>query len=283
MPYTIEREIGRGGMGAVFLGKDEQGQQVAIKMLSNRFTCYPDYRELFESEVKSLKTLSSQYVVKVLGDKFEDPEGNYYVPMEYIRGEDIEHRVRRQGLMDYRDAITMMEEILDAIQDVHNQNIIHRDIKPSNIMIRDNGHICIIDFGIAKDARVGSTGKTVGTIIGTDGYMSPEQATGLNIDKRTDIYSLGCVLYFMLTGRHAVIQGGNSQENLNAILNGSMPRPSSIVPNIPQELDAVYLRAVDKNMLNRYSSAAEFKSELQAILLPRSPQVTVGRGSDNDI
>ena len=150
-------------------------------------------------------------------------------------------------------------------------------------MIRPNGSICVIDFGIAKDARLGGTGQTVGQIIGTDGYMSPEQAIGLNIDLRTDIYSLGCVFYYLLTGQHAVQKGNNDYATRTNILHGSMPVPSQTNHAIPSSIDDVFLKAVDKNMTLRYQSASEFKQALEEALSSPVPRITVGSSGDNDI
>lgn len=294
MPYqfTENNIIGKGGMGCVYRGHDQNGNMVAIKMMSNQVSCYPEYRELFNSEVETLRRMNNPSVVHIVGNPFNDSAGNLYLPMEYVDGKTLEHYIKERGPMSEHDAIALMAQILDAMQYVHSQNCIHRDIKPSNIMLRKDGSICVIDFGIAKDAAVGSTGKTVGRIIGTDGYMSPEQANGLNIDRRTDIYSLGCVLFFILTGKHAVAKKQNSYETIQAILNAQMPLPSQVVKGISPNTDNVFLKAVDKNMMKRFQSAEEFKKALQAETssadvhhthLIDIPTVRVGRASDNDI
>ena len=296
--YSDSDIIGRGGMGCVYKGHDSAGNLVAIKMMSNQVTCYPEYRALFQSEVDALRQMHHPSVVKIVGEPFGDSKGNLYLPMEFIQGKTIEQYVRSNGPIPIDQAKEFMVKILDAMSYVHNHKIkdnhgneryvgcIHRDIKPSNIMIRTNGEVCIIDFGIAKDSQVGATGKTVGRIIGTDGYMSPEQANGLNIDKRTDIYSLGCVLYFMLTGQHAIAKRENDYKTVQAILNSEMPIPSHSSPSVSSDLDQVFLKAVDKDMRKRYRTAAEFK---QAIIggttppPPGEPTVTIGSDPDNDI
>ncbi len=294
--YTTKSIIGRGGMGCVYDAEDNSARRVALKMMSNAVTCYPEYRALFTSEVETLKKMNHPSVVKIVGEPYSDAAGNMYLPMEFIQGQTIEQYVVSHGPMPEDRAIAMMSDILDAMQYVHSQKCIHRDIKPSNIMIRDTGGICIIDFGIAKDAKIGATGKTVGHIIGTDGYMSPEQASGLNIDIRTDIYSLGCILFYMLTGHHAITKKSNSYETMLAVLHDSVPPPSSLMPTISQHTDSVVLRAVDKNMMHRYQSCYEFRQALHAPYdtpvggygggggaYHDRPTVTVGRSSDNDI
>ena len=127
---------------------------------------------------------------------------NLYMVSEYIEGYTLEERIREQGCVTENEALKIMDQVLEAMQYVHNYNVIRRDLKPSNIMIRkDNGKICLLDFGIAKDMK--SKGLTSGMLtIGTNGYLSPEQAEGITIDSRTDIYSLGCVLYYILSVTH---------------------------------------------------------------------------------
>lgn len=283
MPYTIINEIGRGGMGCVYKGQDASGKLVAIKMMSNRVTCFPEYRQLFQSEVDTLKRMNHPSVVHIVGDPYSDPAGNLYLPMEFVEGETIEQHVSAKGTFTLNEAVELMAKILEALQYVHDRHRIHRDIKPSNIMLRQDGSVCVIDFGIAKDARIGGTGHTVGRVIGTDGYMSPEQANGLHIDHRTDIYSLGCVFYYLLTGQHAVKKGANDHVTVANILHGNMPIPSQAVSNIPHEIDSVFLKAVDKNMMLRYQTAADFKEALMDACGQAVPKVTVGSHPDNDI
>lgn len=296
-------------MGCVYEGVDTvTGQRVAVKMMSNQVTCFPEYRTLFKSEAEALKQMDHPSVVHIMGEPFSDPRGNLYLPMEFVDGLTLDKYLQQHGPLVESDAIGVMTKILDAMQYVHDHGQIHRDIKPSNIILRPDGSVCIIDFGIAKDAQVGATGKTVGRIIGTDGYMSPEQASGLNIDKRTDIYSLGCVLFFLLTGQHAIVQQANNIATIRAILNTTLMPPSKLVAGISAHIDQVFLKSVDKNMTRRYPSAAAFKAALNEIpakngdpaqlhemLLVDRPitevpvrngnlaAVSVGKSADNDI
>ena len=284
MKYTLLEEIGRGGMGCVYKGVDSTGRTVALKMMSNRVTCFPEYRNLFQSEVDTLRRLNHPSVVHIVGDPYQDAAGNLILPMEFVEGETLEHYIARNGVMQPQEAARLMSKILEVMQYVHDRQKIHRDIKPSNIMLRADGSICMIDFGIAKDAKIG-TGNTVGRIIGTDGYMSPEQADGLNIDTRTDIYSLGCVMYYMLTGKNAIQKGSNEYETINTILRFKVQPPSSVVPGIPEYIDKAVMKAMDKNMRLRYQSADEFRRDLDmsAGSGPRPATVTIGSSPDNDI
>jgi len=304
MQYNLIEEIGRGGMGCVYRGQDKNtGDIVAIKMMRNNVTCYPAFRKIFLREVEALSCMNNPSVVKLAGEPYKDSKGNFYLPMEFIRGETIAQYVQKKGRLSEAEAISIMCRILDAMDYVHTHKwidkkgnpvkdshgrvtmgCIHRDIKPSNIMIRPNGSICIIDFGIAKDAAIGATGETIGQIIGTNGYMSPEQANGLNIDLRTDIYSLGCVFYFMLTGKHAISTSQNKEKTLQAVINEKVPNPSDIIPGISSKTDAIFLKAVDKNMSKRYQCVADFRKALSSESQPPSaPTITIGRDKENDI
>lgn len=285
MKYTLLEEIGRGGMGCVYKGVDSTtGRTVALKMMSNRVTCFPEYRNLFQSEVDTLRRLNHPSVVHIVGDPYQDSAGNLILPMEFVEGETLEHYIARNGVMPHAEAARLMCKILEVMQYVHDRQKIHRDIKPSNIMLRPDGSVCMIDFGIAKDAKIG-TGNTVGRIIGTDGYMSPEQADGLNIDTRTDIYSLGCVMYYMLTGKNAIQKGSNEYETINTILRFKVQPPSSVVPGIPAYIDNAVMKAMDKNMRLRYQSADEFRRalDISAGSGSQPATVTIGSSPDNDI
>lgn len=286
--YLLKEKIGQGGMGCVYRGETPDGRDVAIKMLECKYVSMPDFKEFFFIEANALKEMNHPSVVRFMGEPFSDEHGNLYLPMEYVEGETIEHRVKRAGPFSEEEARPLMCKILDAFDYIHGQAKIHRDIKPSNIMIRPNGGICVIDFGIAKDMKT-STGKTIGRCVGTDGYMSPEQVNGNSIDYRTDIYSLGCLLHFMLTGQHAITKQSSDYKTVVKILNEEFPSAKSIRPELSDDIQNIIYKAVDKNMLRRYQTAAIFKKALMGdnhsggTRLSHCTTVTVGRGSSCDI
>lgn len=277
--YHFLEEIGRGGMGCVYKGTAPNGETVAIKMMDNRYCFDPDVRQMFYNEVESLKKLHHPSVVGVRGDAFQDSSGNLYMPMEFVDGETIQQRVKKSGPFDEESARALMSKILNAFSYIHGRGKVHRDIKPSNIMIRPNGEICVIDFGIVKDMNT-STGKTVGTLVGTDGYMSPEQVTALSIDYRTDIYSLGCLLHFMLTGTHAVKKKSNDMETKMSILNDAFPSAKQMRPELSHEIQAIIYKAVDKNMTMRYQTAQKFKVAIDGETVFDGAKVTVGKSDE---
>ena len=277
--YTIVQEIGKGGMGSVFEAIDPTGKRVALKMMSAKAAAYPDYREMFEHEVQSLQKLSHPSIVHIVGEPFSDSSGNLFLPMEYIEGKTISQIVQDPNHGPYQEveALSLFSQLLDVFSYIHSNSCIHRDVKPSNIMIRPDGSVCVIDFGIAKDSKT-STGKTIGRIVGTDGYMSPEQASGLNIDARTDIYSLGCLLHYMLAGSHAITKRSNDYETISAILDNNFPLVSDKGISISERTQNAILKAVNKNMMLRFQSTNEFKRALQAEQLASNQfVVTVGR------
>lgn len=273
--YRIVREVGQGGMGCVYESLDSNNRKVALKMMSAKAAAHPDYREMFEYEVSSLRKLSHPSIVKIVGEPFSDAGGNMFLPMEFVEGKTISQIVQANGAFKEQEALSIFVKLLDAFSYIHGKSCIHRDVKPSNIIIRPDGSICVIDFGIAKDSKT-STGKTIGRVIGTDGYMSPEQANGYNIDTRTDIYSLGCLLHYMLTGTHAIPKQSNDYETICAILENNFPLVSEKGVTVSENTQKAILTAVNKNMTLRFQTAEDFKMALTDKVVYR---ITVGRSN----
>ena len=275
--YKIIREVGKGGMGCVYESLDSNNTKVALKMMSAKAASHPDYREMFDHEVRSLRKLSHPSIVKIVGEPFSDAGGNLFLPMEFVEGKTISQIVQANGAFNEQEALSIFIKLLDAFSYIHNRSCIHRDVKPSNIMIRPDGSICVIDFGIAKDSKT-STGKTIGRVVGTDGYMSPEQANGYNIDTRTDIYSLGCLLHYMLTGTHAIPKQSNDYDTICAILENNFPLVSDKGFTVSEKTQKAILTAVNKNMTLRYQNAEEFKAALNGEQKAKtSYTISVGR------
>lgn len=260
--YIVEDQpIARGGMGQIFRGRDLQGNVVAIKEILPEFV--NDYAILsrIEKEVEFLLKVDHPSIVKLYSAFRDNQTQNYYIVMELVEGENIEQYVTRFGAIPEQKAVELMLKILDALQCVHNAHIVHRDIKPSNIMIRPDGNVCLLDFGVAKD--MDSKGNTIiGSVIGTSGYMSPEQADGYSINFRSDIYSLGCVFYYMLTGHHAFNTLANEFETKDAIINNEFPRLDKYKSGLSDALQPILDKATNKNMMLRYQSCYEFIAAL---------------------
>jgi serine/threonine-protein kinase len=279
--YNInDTPIGGGGMGEVYLGWDSNGNAVAIKKMRAELTTDANLCAFFHKEVNTLIQLEHQSIVKMRAS-FEE-RGNLYLVMEYVEGETIEQYIKRQGVIAESEAIRLLIDILPAIGYLHQKGFVHRDIKPSNIMIRSNGKVCLLDFGIVKDMK-NSNGHTVNQIVGTDGYMSVEQAEGMSIDHRSDIYSLGCVLYYMLIGNHAIQKQSNDYAMRQTIIKSAFPRAKDFNPNLSDNIQRILDKATDKNMLRRFQSCREFELELSGggtiVSDENNDTVSVGRES----
>lgn len=268
--YSVEETpIGTGGMGQVFRGVSFDGYTpIAIKEILPQFASNQEFRMRIENEINFLKKLDSPNIVKIF-DYFEIG-GSLYIVMEFVDGLNVEQYIAERGRLTWQDAAGIMTQLLQTMQYVHETGIVHRDIKPGNIMIKENGQVCLLDFGIAKDVSSNNGPKKrqtlIGTVIGTDGYMSPEQAKGFDIDHRSDIYALGCLLFFMLTGTHAFDSTMPELAIYDAIVNGNFPRLADRVKGLPSALQNVMDHATDKNMMKRYQSCREFSNELTASL-----------------
>ncbi len=260
--FTIEDEpIARGGMGQIFRGHDNKGHVVAVKEILPEFASDWSIMSRIEKEVEFLVKVEHPSIVKLYSAFLDNATQSYFIIMEMVEGMNIEQYVTKNGPIPEEQAVTYMLKILDALQYVHNAHIVHRDIKPSNIMIRPDNSVCLLDFGVAKDMDGGSN-TIVGSIIGTSGYMSPEQAEGYSINTLSDIYSLGCVFYYMLTGHHAFNTFASEFETKDAIIHKESPRLSKYKKGASEVLQKVLDKATAKNMVQRYQNCYEFMAAL---------------------
>ncbi len=273
--YQVEdAPIGSGGMGRVLKGVDPEGRKVAIKEILPEFAADLEIRTRTEREVEMLQQLNNDSIVKVY-DQFP-LNNNFYIVMELVDGLNVEQYVQKYGPIPVNRAARFLVNILDAMQFVHEKNFVHRDLKPNNIMIRDDERVCILDFGIAKDMNnTGASSTVYGTILGSDGYMSPEQANGFSVDHRADIYALGCVFYFMLTGHHAYDTLSSDFETAQNIVNTPFPKLSKYSKKkFPTGLQEILDHATDRNMMRRYQSCREFSKDLVKVVPSASPSHT---------
>lgn len=261
--YIIEDEpIARGGMGQIFKGRDTEGRVVAIKEILPEFATDWAILSRIEKEVEFLLKVEHPSIVKLYSAFRDEKTQSYYIVMELVEGQNIDEYVKKKGPIPEDKAVELLLKILDALQCVHGAHIVHRDIKPSNIMIRPDGNICLLDFGVAKDMDSNGKLTVVGSIIGTSGYMSPEQAEGYSINFLSDIYSLGCVFYYMLTGHHAFNTLASEFETQEAILNSEFPRLSKYKKGLSPVLQKILDKATNRNMMQRYQNCYEFMAAL---------------------
>jgi len=259
--YRIMRKLGSGGMADVYLAEDEElGRRVAIKILNDRHANDESFVERFRREAKNAAGLSHPNIVSIY-DRGE-AEGTYYIAMEYLDGRSLKELVVARGPLPISDAIAATRQVLGALRFAHRKGVVHRDIKPHNVMADADGRLKVTDFGIA---RAGVSQMTeAGSIIGTAQYLSPEQARGAAVDQRSDLYSVGVVLYEMLTGQ--VPFTGESPVEIAMKHLSDTPRPPSVLrPEIPPDLDMVVLRALAKSPEDRFQTAEEMDAELERV------------------
>lgn len=258
--YEIIRRLGSGGMADVYLARDTQlGRQVAIKMLYKRYARDEEFVARFRREAQSAAALNHPHIVSIY-DRGE-AEDSYYIAMEYLEGRSLKDVINEEGPLQPAVAIDYAEQMLRALQFAHENNVIHRDIKPHNIVINDRGQLKVTDFGIARAGSSPSVTET-GSIIGTAQYLSPEQAKGKAVEQSSDLYSLGIVLYEMLTGR-VPFEGENPVAIALKHLSDEPVPPQALVPEIPDNLNAVVMRALAKDPRDRYPGAEEFLADLE--------------------
>ncbi|MCM1363881.1 MAG: Stk1 family PASTA domain-containing Ser/Thr kinase [Faecalibacterium sp.] len=258
--YEIIEILGVGGMAVVYKAYDNiDGRIVAVKILKDEFIANEDFRRRFKNESKAIALLSHPNIVKVYdvsyGDRLQ------YIVMEYVDGITLKEYIQQQGTVNTREAIYFVTQILRALQHAHDKGIVHRDIKPQNIMLISDGTIKVTDFGIARFSR-SETSTMTDMAIGSVHYISPEQAKGSVTDAKTDVYSVGVVLYEMLTGR-LPFQSDNAVSVAIMQLQNNPVNPREINPNIPVGLEQIIIRAMQKNQSDRYQSASEMLMDIE--------------------
>ncbi|MFL5980646.1 MAG: Stk1 family PASTA domain-containing Ser/Thr kinase [Gaiellaceae bacterium] len=259
--YRIVRKLGTGGMANVYLAEDEVlGRRVAIKILNDRHAGDDQFVERFRREAKNAASLSHPNIVSIY-DRGE-AEGTYYIAMEYLDGRSLKELIVARGPAPVNVAIEYARQILAAIRFAHRHGIVHRDIKPHNVLVDGEGRLKVTDFGIA---RAGVSQMTeAGSIIGTAQYLSPEQAKGAPVDQTSDLYSVGVVLYELLTG--VVPFSGDTPVEIAMKHLSNTPEPPSVKrAEVPRELDLVVMRALAKDSGDRYQSAEEMDADLERV------------------
>ena len=265
--YRILRKLGSGGMANVYLAEDEElGRRVAIKILNERHASDDSFVERFRREATNAAGLSHPNIVSVY-DRGE-AEGTYYIAMEYLEGRSLKDRIVAEGALSVSGAIEVTRQILRAIGFAHRRGIVHRDIKPHNVLLAQDGpgdgdpRFKVTDFGISRTTASQMT--EAGSIVGTAQYLSPEQARGAPVDQRSDIYSVGVVLFELLTGK-LPFSGETPLEIAMKHLSEIPKAPSALRPEIPTDLDMVVLRALAKDPEDRFQTAEEMERELARV------------------
>jgi eukaryotic-like serine/threonine-protein kinase len=281
--YRDPRRIGRGGMGEIYHATDELlGRAVAVKVLAERYAGDPSVRLRFTREALAAARLSGRPNVVTIFDVGESA-GRPFIVMEYLGGGSLDERVRA-GKLPPGEAVEWLEQAARALDAAHAEGVVHRDVKPANLLLDEGDNVHVADFGIASAAGMDSLTKT-GTVIGTAGYLSPEQALGERATPASDRYALAVVAWELLTGRRP-FGGDTPAAEAAAHVHAEVPAITSEGADLPQELDSVFAQALAKDPAARYASAADFVAEMRNALhagtprtavLPRTPTRPPGR------
>lgn len=261
--YEIQEIIGVGGMSVVYKAYDNVDDRiVAVKILKDEFLNNDDFKRRFKNESKAIALLSHENIVKVYDVNFG--EKLQYIVMEYIDGITLKEFINKQGSITWNDALFFMTQILRAVQHAHDKGIVHRDIKPQNIILLPNGNLKVTDFGIARFSR-SDTKTLTEQAIGSVHYISPEQAKGEYTDEKADIYSIGVVLYEMLSGK-VPFEADSAVSVALMQVNSNAEDLRKINPDIPIGLEQICMHAMQKNPADRYQSATEMLLDIEEIV-----------------
>ena len=268
--YRLEETLGSGGMADVYLAHDDiLDRTLALKVLSNRYAEDEEFIERFRREAQNAASLSHPNIVSIY-DRGETEDGTYYIAMEYLPGGTLKDRLVKRGPLPARTAAAVALQIAEALKAAHASDVVHRDIKPHNILITESGDIKVTDFGIARAASSSTMTKT-GSILGTAHYLSPEQAMGEPVRPQSDLYSLGVVLYELLTGElpyNAETPIGIAMKHVN----GELRSPIEVDPSIPAGINAVVMKLLARDPEDRYSDAAALIADLERVSAGLEPE-----------
>jgi serine/threonine protein kinase len=266
--YKIIGTLGTGGMGKVYLAEDTRlGRKIALKLLPEEFVKDKNRLWRFEREARTASALSHPNVCTI-HEVGETEDGHHYIAMEYIEGRSLDHRISGRPL-DIAEVLRIGSQVADTLDAAHAKGITHRDIKPSNIMITSRSQVKVLDFGLAKlsptrlsEMASAEPKTTTGLVMGTVPYMSPEQALGREVDHRSDIWSLGVVLYEMATGR-LPFSGASASETIDHIVHSQPQAVARFNYDVPPELERIIRKCLEKEKGRRYQAARELQVDLE--------------------
>jgi serine/threonine protein kinase len=258
--YQVLKELGRGGMGIVFQAHDKQlNEAVAIKILSPLLSNDAEAVERLRREVSAARRITHINVIRI--HDISETKGLQYVSMEFFNGRSLKDYIRSRGVLPQQEALDISLQIADGLEAAHRQGVIHRDLKSQNVLINASNQVKIIDFGLAHTTHLQGMTAT-GLIMGTPEYMAPEQVAGRKVDERADIYSLGVILYELFTGRVPFTGDSAIAVGFRQMKEQPAP-PRQWNPDLPEAIERVILKALEKEPLRRYSEVTELKADLE--------------------
>ena len=264
-PYLVEAKVGAGGMGKVYRCHDRSlKRSVAIKVLHDRFSKDEYYQARFRREAQTLASLSHPSIAQIFAIDTTD-DGALYIVMEYVEGRSIDEVLRTDGALDDEQATALVLEIAEGLRAAFEKGIIHRDIKPSNLLVRPDGHVKIVDFGLSKELTGKNTMTDEGIVLGTPHYISPEQGRGLPVDERSDMYSLGSTFYHMVTGA-TPFEGESQIAVIISHVEGNPRSPNEVREEVSLHTTAVIGRLMARDAGDRYASYAELIDDLKSLV-----------------
>src|ERR1044071_373119 len=263
--YNIEKLLGAGGMGEVYLARDSKlDRLVALKILPWHFVADGERSARFQREARALSTLNHPNLVTVY--EVGEANGVNFIAMEYVEGQTLSSLREKLGL---RESLALVGQVAEALAAAHQTGIVHRDIKPDNVVVRPDGYAKVLDFGLVKLSEVAAgedaLSTQVGVAMGTLAYMSPEQASGEQVDHRTDIWSLGVLMYELVTG-HKPFRAETRQATINAILSNDPKAATRINGTLPSEIDQILNKALEKDRELRYQTASDLRADIRRLL-----------------
>ncbi len=271
--YKILEKLGEGGMGVVYKAEDTKlDRTVALKFISSQSLKSEEERARFIQEAKAAAAINHNNITTIY--EINEVADDTFISMEYIMGKSLKHKIE-SGPLQIDEALKIVIQIAEGLQEAHEKGIVHRDIKSANIMITEKGQVKIMDFGLAKLKGKSKLTK-VGTTVGTAAYMSPEQSMGKKVDHRTDIWSLGVVFYEMVTGK-LPFMGEYEQAIVYSILNEDPEPVTAIRTGIPQELERIINKALIKDPSDRYQHADDMMVDLRKLKKDSKPEVTISK------